>query len=86
MESNQQAQPTYQEIAADAYLIWMKEGRPHGREMAHLLQAEQHLLANCSRDKKTLIHRKPELIQSLTATHKVRPRGFGPAPVSLQEV
>ncbi|MGA3170670.1 MAG: DUF2934 domain-containing protein [Chthoniobacteraceae bacterium] len=37
--------PTEDEIAYCAYLIWEKEGRPAGREREHWLQAETQLLA-----------------------------------------
>jgi Protein of unknown function (DUF2934) len=30
-------------IARYAYHIWVKEGRPHGRDKEHWLQAEAHL-------------------------------------------
>ena len=31
------------EIARTAYFIWEQEGRPHGRDQAHWLQAEKQL-------------------------------------------
>ena len=44
--SNEEPQPpTYDEIATCAYLIWVKEGRPPGREAEHWHQAETQLHA-----------------------------------------
>jgi len=40
-----QSQPTHEEIAGCAYLIWEREGRPQGCEEAHWLQAEMQLRA-----------------------------------------
>jgi hypothetical protein len=37
--------PTHEEIAVCAYLIWEKEGRPHGRDQEHWSQAEAQLMA-----------------------------------------
>ena len=37
--------PTPDEIARCAYLIWEREGRPTGREMQHWLEAEAQLRA-----------------------------------------
>ena len=48
------SQPTPEQIAACAYLIWEKEGRPHGRHEAHWLQAEKQLKADCAQDAGTL--------------------------------
>jgi hypothetical protein len=44
--SSQQTPPTNEEIAFCAYLLWEKEGRPHGRDHVHWLQAEEQLLAD----------------------------------------
>lgn len=38
--------PTHEEIAAYAFQLWEAEGRQHGRDMDHWLQAEAHLLAD----------------------------------------
>lgn len=43
-------EPTRDEIAACAYSIWENEGRPAGREIAHWLQAEAHLVATRKHD------------------------------------
>ncbi len=86
MKSKQRAQPTYEEIAACAYLIWEKEGRPHGRDVAHWLQAEEHLLADRLHDAGMLVRYELGLIPALTAKPKTRFRGFRRAAGSLQEV
>ena len=45
--SNQMSnQPSPEQIAGAAYLIWEKEGWPHGRDIVHWLQAEEQLNAN----------------------------------------
>ncbi len=36
--------PTQEETALAAYAIWEREGRPHGRDVTHWIQAEQQLL------------------------------------------
>ena len=36
-------EPTHEEIAVRAYLIWEKTGKPHGREREFWLQAEAEL-------------------------------------------
>jgi hypothetical protein len=36
-------QPTQAEIAARAYKIWEQEGRPHGRDFEHWLEAEREI-------------------------------------------
>ena len=46
--------PTAEQIAACAYLIWIKEGRPQGQDVAHWLQAEKQLLAVHHHDNGTL--------------------------------
>jgi hypothetical protein len=38
-------QPTHEEIAAAAYLIYLQEGCPEGREVQHWLEAEEQLKA-----------------------------------------
>lgn len=35
--------PAVADIARTAYFIWEQEGRPHGRDQAHWLQAEKLL-------------------------------------------
>lgn len=37
--------PSYQQIAMRSYLIWEEEGRPHGQDVDHWLQAETELTA-----------------------------------------
>jgi hypothetical protein len=57
--NNQTAiQPTPEQIAACAYLIWEKEGRPHERHEAHWLQAEKQLKADC--DQEAGLLRRPD--------------------------
>lgn len=34
---------TQQDIGTRAYELWEKEGRPHGRDLAHWLEAERML-------------------------------------------
>ncbi|GEM_PF-6426562 len=41
--NNHHASPTIDEIAHCAYLIWIDEGRPEGREREHWYQAETQL-------------------------------------------
>ncbi len=43
-ETPSTGQPTHDQIAACAYLIWELEGRPEGREREHWAQAETQLL------------------------------------------
>jgi hypothetical protein len=43
-ETSQRA-PTYSEIAAHAYEIYVREGRPAGRDFDHWLAAERQLIA-----------------------------------------
>jgi hypothetical protein len=38
-------EPTNEEIAVRAYLIWEKNGKPHGRDREYWLQAEAELQA-----------------------------------------
>ena len=47
-------QPTSEQIARAAYLIWEQEGRPQGRDVTHWLQAERQLKASSVRDGKEL--------------------------------
>ena len=50
METQTIPQPSHEEIAVCAFLIWENEGYPRGREVAHWLQAEKQLLADCHHD------------------------------------
>ena len=52
-ETNESSQPTPEEIAVFAFLIWEKEGRPSGQLRKHWLQAEIQLLACRAHDKWT---------------------------------
>lgn len=45
MEPGRCPEPTTDEIAACAYLIYEAEGCPHGRALAHWLQAKAQLIA-----------------------------------------
>jgi hypothetical protein len=47
-------QPTSEQIARAAYLMWEQEGRPHGRDLQHWLQAESQLMAGTFRDGKSV--------------------------------
>ena len=38
--------PTHENIAALAYALWQKKGRPEGAHEEHWLRAEQELTAN----------------------------------------
>jgi DUF2934 family protein len=40
-------EPTREEIAACAYRIYEREGRPHGKDTQHWLEAEAQLIAEC---------------------------------------
>lgn len=61
-------QPSYEEIAATAFLIWEKNGRPHGRDVEFWLQAEQSL--------KTLPPPSPPV--AVAAPAAAKPRRNGP--------
>jgi hypothetical protein len=57
--NNQTAiQHTREQIAVCAYLVWEKEGRPHGRHEIHWLQAEKQLKSDCAQDASVL--RRPD--------------------------
>ncbi len=45
MGDQQFHQPTSDQIARAAYLLWEREGRPNGRDVAHWLRAERQLMA-----------------------------------------
>jgi len=47
-------QPTSEQIARTAYLMWEREGRPQGRDVTHWLQAELQLKASGIRDGKAV--------------------------------
>ena len=44
-ENSPQPELNPMDVAACAYLIWEKEGRPHGRDIEHWMQAETLLRA-----------------------------------------
>lgn len=50
METQTVPQPSHEAIAVCAFLIWEKEGRPSGRDVAFWLQAEKQLLVDCEHD------------------------------------
>jgi len=41
----------YERIRQRAYSLWERDGRPHGRQMAHWLQAERELAETVRRPK-----------------------------------
>jgi hypothetical protein len=43
--SASQAEPSHEKVAAIAYDIWEREGRPEGQEESHWLEAERLLRA-----------------------------------------
>lgn len=45
--------PTEAEIQHAAYLLWIEDGRPEGRDLAHWLAAKQMLCHRHGRDAKT---------------------------------
>ena len=53
------SQPTPEQIAAAAYLIWEKEGQPHGRQEIHWLQAEKQLKADAAHEAGVLLRQNP---------------------------
>jgi hypothetical protein len=46
-------EPTEAEIQHAAYLIWIEDGRPKGRDLEHWLTAKEMLLHRHGRDAKT---------------------------------
>jgi hypothetical protein len=50
MPNHTNGQPTREEIADFAYLIWEREGRPEGRAREHWLQAETQLMITRAHD------------------------------------
>lgn len=48
MGDQQVQQPTPLQIAQAAYLLWEREGRPEGRDVAHWLRAERQLMAGAA--------------------------------------
>ena len=46
--------PTSEDIARLAYLIWDKEGRPHGCDVKHWCEAESLLMAATRKELKSL--------------------------------
>ena len=64
-EHNGFKEPTGDEIALCAYLIWEKEGCPEGREKEHWLQAETQLLACRAHDGWTGETGRPEAVHAV---------------------
>jgi hypothetical protein len=52
--------PTEAEIQHAAYLIWIEDGRPEGRDLEHWMTAKEMLCHRHGRDAKTR-HRVPEI-------------------------
>jgi hypothetical protein len=72
--NNQPAiQPTPEQIAAYAHLIWEKEGRPHGRHEAHWLQAEKQLKLDCAHDAGVRRRPNPAAPAETAAVERPRP-------------
>ena len=46
-------EPTEQEIQHAAYLLWIENGRPEGRDLEHWLAAKEMLCHRHGRDAKT---------------------------------
>lgn len=61
--------PSAQEIAVCAYAIWEKEGRPHGRDVDHWLQAKAQLEADGKQDSLPSVK---GAIAAALAEHKAR--------------
>ena len=53
-------EPTEQEIQHAAYLLWIEDGRPEGRDFEHWLAAKEMLNHRHGRDAKTR-QRAPEI-------------------------
>jgi len=47
---NHNAPPSHEEIATCAFLIWIREGYPEGRDKQHWYQAESQLAAMRAHD------------------------------------
>lgn len=54
--------PTEAEIQHAAYLIWIEDGRPEGRDLEHWLTAKEMLMHRRGRDAKTR-QRVPEITE-----------------------
>ncbi|MCX6899378.1 MAG: DUF2934 domain-containing protein [Verrucomicrobia bacterium] len=63
--------PTSEEIARLAYLIWEKEGRPQGCDMNHWFEAESLLMAATRKELKTLHAATHQHSQRPTSARKV---------------
>jgi hypothetical protein len=74
MNNHTAIQPTPEQIAACAYLIWEKEGRPHGRHTAHFFQAEKQLKADCTQDASQLRRPAPAAPAELVVVEQPRPK------------
>jgi hypothetical protein len=56
-------QPSETEIQHAAYLLWIEDGRPEGRDLQHWLAAKEMLRHRHGRDAKTR-HSAPEISAS----------------------
>lgn len=54
------ASPTEQEIQHQAYLLWIEEGRPEGRALAHWHAAQEMLRHRHGRDAHDTRRHRPE--------------------------
>jgi hypothetical protein len=75
MSDQRVSQPTSEQIARAAYLVWEQEGRPQGRDMAHWLQAELQLKASAFGDGKGL--RRPDAATRTGTAAAKRARAAG---------
>jgi Protein of unknown function (DUF2934) len=67
-------QPSREHIAVYAYLVWEKEGRPHGRHEAHWLQAEKQLKADCAQEAGLLLRSDPAVPPEPPMIKPIRPK------------
>ena len=61
-------EPTEQEIQHAAYLLWIENGRPDGRDLEHWLAAKEMLCHRHGRDATTR-RRAPEIAEPATTTN-----------------
>lgn len=60
--TSQLPEPTEAEIQHAAYLLWVEDGRPEGRDLEHWLTAKEMLMHRHGRDGKTR-RRAPEVAE-----------------------
>lgn len=78
-EDSPQRQLNPEDVAACAYLIWEKEGRPHGRDAEHWFQAEAMLRAMRASDAEAAKEAAKTATTGKTATRKRKAaRAAGP--------